>query len=107
MIVLWWVAPLVVATVAGGRRLPFGEAAAIWSGALGWMGLGCALNARRCHRLHCYISGPALLLGAVACALIATGLVNLGPRALAYTTWSALGLTAASFLPEIVWRRYA
>jgi len=26
----------------------------------------CVLNARRCHRLHCYISGPVFLLGAVA-----------------------------------------
>ena len=35
----------------------------IMAGALAWMGLGCVLNARRCHRRHCYYSGPIFQIG--------------------------------------------
>lgn len=30
----------------------------VWAAAFAWMGVGCSLNPRRCHRLHCYISAP-------------------------------------------------
>jgi hypothetical protein len=47
-----------------------------------WKGTGCILNARRCRRLHCYISGPAFYLGAAALALFTSGLALLEPHSL-------------------------
>ena len=37
--------------------------------ALFWAGAACAVNAYRCGRLHCYITGPLLLLGGLAILL--------------------------------------
>jgi hypothetical protein len=36
----------------------------LWAGAFGVMGTGCVINARRCHRLHCYFTGPLFLAAA-------------------------------------------
>jgi hypothetical protein len=46
----WWVpqAAIVVALIA-----PVPLRAAVWIGALMWMGTACVLNARRCGRTHC------------------------------------------------------
>ncbi len=37
----------------------------IWSPALLIMGTACLVNAARCGRLHCYLTGPVLVLAAV------------------------------------------
>ena len=36
----------------------------LWAGAFCVMGIGCLINARRCHRLHCYFTGPLFLAAA-------------------------------------------
>ena len=41
----------------------------VWSTALMWMGLACVVNALRCGRIHCYLTGPFFLLMAVATVL--------------------------------------
>src|SRR5689334_10304788 len=56
--ILWWCLPLGAATVVNVVALSPSLVAAAWSVAFSWMGTGCILNARRCSRLHCYISGP-------------------------------------------------
>src|SRR5215469_3413119 len=43
------------------------------------MGVGCLVNADRCGRLHCYLTGPLFLLAAVFVALSAFGVVTLRP----------------------------
>jgi hypothetical protein len=101
---VWWVLPPAAAW-ASDWLLP-GTSAWVWSIALAWMGLGCALNAYRCHRLHCFISAPAFLLGAGAAALIASGAVAWGPHALGNVTSAVIVIVALSFLPEWVWRKY-
>lgn len=80
--------------------------AGVWVVAFAWMGIGCLLNARRCHRLHCFISGPALLLGAVAVGLLGAGAVNLGPHALNNTISLTLVGALLSFVPEAIWGKY-
>lgn len=42
------------------------------------MGIACLINARRCGRLHCFVTGPLFLIGAVATALDAFEITNLG-----------------------------
>jgi hypothetical protein len=106
-IAIWWVMPVVVGNVADHLPLSQGLTALVWAAALVWMGLGCLLNARRCHRRHCYVSGPVLLSGAVVVALLGWGVVTLGPNGLSLTLWTTFGLVLLSFLPELIWGKYA
>lgn len=106
-LLLWWVLPFALAEATNFMALTTAQAAFAWGGAMAWMGVGCVLNAIRCHRLHCYIAGPALLIGAAVAALIGSDAVDLGPHALSYTTIVALALAMISFAPEFVWRKYA
>jgi len=77
--IIWWSLPLGVGLAANFFTLSPRATAIIWMVSFVWMGTGCILNARRCHRLHCYISGPAFLLGAAALGLFAAGITVLGP----------------------------
>jgi len=70
------------------------------------MATGCLLNARRCHRLHCYISGPVLLLGGLFAGLVAAGAFGLGIQAFNNAVSATLILALLSFVPEFVWKRY-
>ena len=101
---VWWL-PLGIGVAA----LLFGLApratAAIWAFLFVWMGAGCVWNAARCGRLHCYISGPVFLLGALAMVLMASGVV-LSPHALNNAVSFTLLFALLSFLPEMIWRRY-
>ena len=68
-----------------------------------WAGLGCVVNARRCGRFHCHVTGPLYLGLGVASALIGLGVIQM--------TWIwvagifAVG-TAAAYLPEFLGWRY-
>ena len=81
-------------------------AALVWILSFVWMGTGCLLNARRCHRLHCYISGPAFFLGAATLAFFAAGVALLGPHSLNNIVGVTLAVVLLSFVPEMVWRQY-
>ena len=85
---VWWCLPLVIGFASNFFSMAARATALVWMASFIWMGTGCTLNARRCHRLHCYISGPAFFLGAAALALFAAGIALL------------------SFLPEMIWRKY-
>jgi hypothetical protein len=103
---LAWCLPLGIGLATRLLGVPSRIGAGIWAVLFVWMGVACFVNARRCHRLHCYISGPVFLLGAVATGLLAFG-VPLGPHALNNTVSIALVLALLSFVPEVIWRRYA
>lgn len=102
----WWCLPLGIGLAANFLALATRGAATIWAILFVWMGTGCILNARRCHRLHCYISGPTFLLGAAVLGLLAAGLVALGPHALDNIVGITLVVALLSFIPEI-WKKYA
>jgi hypothetical protein len=102
----WWCLPLGVGFAANLLALPARGIALIWVVLFLWMGTGCILNARRCHRLHCYISGPTFLLGAVALGLLAAGFLAFGPHALNNIVGATLLVALLSFIPEI-WKKYA
>jgi hypothetical protein len=53
--------------------------AAIWVGALAWMGIACILNARRCGRTHCRFTGPYYLAMTIPVLVLGAGIVSLGP----------------------------
>jgi hypothetical protein len=104
---LWWCLPLAIGFAANFFALAARAVALIWMVSFFWMGTGCILNARRCHRLHCYISGPAFFLGAAALGLFAAGVPPLGPHSLNNIIGVTLGIALLSFLPEMVWRKYS
>jgi len=56
---------------------------------------GCLLNAKRCHRVHCYISGPVLLSGAVFAGLVASGAVKVDQHTFKQRRRRDLGAGAA------------
>jgi hypothetical protein len=104
--ILWWGLPLAAGLSVEFLRLPSLAKTAVWSAALAWMGAGCALNARRCHRLHCYFSAPILLLGAFAALLTGLGITPLGPRSAHPLINVTLVLAFLTFLAEPVWGKY-
>ena len=106
-VMVWWVLPLAFGMSAGLLQLPHRAGAAVWAAAFAWMATGCLLNAARCHRLHCYISGPILLVGAIGVGLVAAGVVDPGTRMFSITVNAVLVLALLSFVPELVWKRYA
>ena len=61
-----------------------------WQSARPWLftpslavaGCACLVNAARCGRLHCFITGPLFLLGALVALLNAVGVVAVDERAL-------------------------
>ena len=103
---LWWCLPLGLGLAANFLALPVRGTAIIWVILFVWMGTGCILNALRCHRLHCYVSGPTFLLGAVVLGFLATGLLAFGPHALNNIVGVTLVIALLSFVPEI-WKKYA
>lgn len=83
--------------------------AVLWAVALTWMGLACILNALRCGRLHCYLTGPFFLFMAVASLLHGFGIVWLGTHGF---LWLALALIVVGgglfwYVPERIWGRYS
>jgi hypothetical protein len=100
----WWGLPILIAMSTSAAGLPLRAVAFIWTGAFVWMGTGCLLNALRCHRLHCYISGPVLLAGAAAAALIGFGILS--GHMLNVVVWTTTGLVILSFAPETVFGAY-
>ena len=79
----------------------------VWPAALTFMGLACLLNARRCGRVHCFVTGPFFLLLALVGLLYGLGVLPLGARG-----WSMLsiGLVVGSVVlicvPEWLFGRY-
>lgn len=87
-------------------RPPVEWTTVILSACFAWMGLGCAMNARRCHRRHCYYASPILLAGAALTSLVGFGVVDLGPDGLIYVTWGTFASVALTFLPEKIHGKY-
>lgn len=103
---VWWCLPLAVGAAANYFGSLPRAIALVWTVSFVWMGTGCLLNARRCHRLHCYVSGPAFFLGAAALGLFAAGIALFGPHSLNNIVGATLAVVLLSFVPEMDWRKY-
>ena len=79
----------------------------VWPTLLTFMGVACLLNARRCGRIHCYLTGPFFLILAGVALLYGTSILPFGA-----TGWSALSAAFAigslllCCVPEWFLRRY-
>ncbi len=101
-----WGGPIVLMLSMNFMNLPIEWTTAVLVACLAWMGLGCAINARRCHRRHCYYASPVLLAGAFLTLLVGLGIVDLGGDGLIYVTWGTFALVALTFLPEKIYGKY-
>lgn len=100
---LWWCLPLCLGILAN-VLLPSPRIAAVaWAVVFAWMGTGCVLNALRCRRLHCYLSGPVFFLGALAAGLLAA---EVFATRLSSIVSATLLLALLSFVPETLWDRH-
>ena len=71
----------------------------LWVPAFVVMGVGCLLNAARCGRTHCYVTGPLFLLAAVYVALSAFGIVPLHPGLFLLVVLGACCLAMCAEIP--------
>ena len=99
--------PAIAMVATADSRVGGGWRTAFWAAALSIVGTACLANAVRCGRLHCYITGPFLLVMAVVSLLYGFGVLPLGGNG-----WNAIGLTvligaiALSCLPEMFFGKY-
>ena len=103
---LWWLPGIALVATAS---LGFGAGwrTVVWTAALSIMATACFVNAVRCGRVHCYMTGPFFLAMAVVTLLYGLGLVPLGRNG-----WNLIGLTillgaiALYWLPELLFGKY-
>ena len=101
-----WGAPIAVMLSLNFLRLPLAWTTIILTTCFAWMGVGCAINARKCHRRHCYYASPVLLLGALLTLSVGFDVIDLGPYGLMYVTWGTFVLVLLTFVPEKLLGKY-
>jgi hypothetical protein len=104
---LVWGVPILTMVTSNFIDLPIRRASLVFTACFVWMGIGCAVNAFRCHRRHCYFTGPVFLLGAVLTFLVGFGIIDLGQNGFSYTVWGTIIIAGIAYLPEKIWGRYA
>ena len=75
----------------------------LWTPAFLIAGVACVMNAARCGRVHCYITGPLYLLAAIVTFLAGMGFV---PLRSGWIGCAVLGGTLLAYLPEWVRGKY-
>lgn len=105
-VIVWWGVPVALGVSTNFLDLSPAHTALTWAGAFAWMGTGCALNALRCGRRHCFFAGPVLWLGSIAAGLAALGVIS-GRDALGEVVNGTVALAALSWLSECIWGSYA
>jgi len=104
--ILYWV-PAIAIVVAGAPAISSGWRTVVWTVALATMGVACIVNALRCGRVHCYLTGPFFLLMAPIALLYGLGVLHLGGNG-----WNLLdvmtliGAIALWCLPEMFLGKY-
>lgn len=88
--------------LAAGWLLPSARPV-LWSVGLAAAGILCVVNAARCARLHCHITGPVFLLGSLLSILNAARVISV--------SWNFLGLgvlagVAIGYAPELIVGKY-
>lgn len=99
--------PVVAMVVAGSSAFSGSWRTIVWTVALGIMGAACTVNAVRCGRVHCYITGPFFSVMALTTLLYGLGILPLGQSG-----WNLIGLTilvgaiVLCCLPEMFFGKY-
>jgi len=99
--------PVAAIVLSGGLNIGDFWRAVVWAACLGVMGVACLVNASRCGRVHCYFTGPFLIV--MALAALSYGL---GAPALGRAGWNwiggvtVVGAVLLSCVPELLFGRY-
>ena len=99
--------PVAVIVLSGNLPIANRWRAGVWALCLGIMAVGCLVNALRCGRMHCYFTGPFLILMGLACLLYGFGALPLGANGWSWISGVTVG--GAAFLgcvPELLFGRY-
>lgn len=103
---VYWL-PTIAIVLAGIPAISNGWRTLVWTVALLTMGAACTVNALRCGRVHCYLTGPFFLIMAVVALSYGLGILHLGGNG-----WNLLGLItlvgaiALWCLPEMLLGKY-
>ena len=103
---VFWL-PAIAIVVAAGSEFSNNWRTIVWTVALCIMGAACIANARRCGRVHCFITGPFFLVMALVTLLYGLGVVPLGRNG-----WNLIGMIiligaiVLCCLPEMFLGRY-
>lgn len=104
---LLWVLPPVAMMVAVFAGTSHSQVSVVWTVCLLVMSAGCFVNAIRCGRLHCALTGPFFLLMAVSTLLYGLEVLSLGDFG-----WELIGAVTAAggltlkYVPEALWGKY-
>ena len=107
--IIWlWGVPIAIiitgSVLNGVHVLSLTSAGIMWTIATLWIGIGCVINAWHCGRVHCLIDGVLFPLLSLVGLLNVLGIVSLNWNAYWAIFLVILGL---SFVPELVWKKYA
>ncbi len=86
--------------------LPFQITVLIMAGIYVWMGLACVINAGRCGRLHCYVSGPIFLMGSAGVLVSGFGIIGATGAFLNEIVWGTALLAISTYGLEWIWGPY-
>jgi uncharacterized membrane protein HdeD (DUF308 family) len=99
--------PIIAIAIAGRAQVSNGWRTIVWTIALAVMGATCVVNAVRCGRVHCYLTGPFFLLMAVVTLLFGIGIVPLGRNGWNLIRLSMLaGAIMLCCVPELILGKY-
>lgn len=96
---LYWL-PAIEIVAVGPLAISSAWRAVVWTVALATMGTACIVNALRCGRVHCYLTGPFFFLMALAALSYGLGILHLGGNG-----WNLLGLIPSRAGTTGRWRR--
>jgi hypothetical protein len=103
---LFWL-PIVILFVSGFFEIGQGWRTSVWVVALGIMGGTCVINALRCGRVHCYLTGPFFLGMAIVVLLYGLGVISLGTEGWNFIGAAVIiGAVVLIYLPEALLGKY-
>src|SRR5258708_26954157 len=103
--ILVWIVPAIILAVTAIHGGPY--LVVVWPVLLTFMGAACLLNAKRCGRLHCFVTGPYFLLLAGLSLLYGLGIAPLGPRGWQWLVDALLvGGCVLTCVPEWLFGKY-
>ena len=109
MNILIWIVPtiILVATVYVDKHIVESYLVVIWPVLLTFMGVACLVNARRCGRLHCFITGPFFLILAALSLLYGLGIIPLGMYGWQWLVYIlVIGSCVLTCVPEWLFGKY-
>jgi hypothetical protein len=99
--------PIAIIALSGNFDIGNQARGVVWAACLGIMATGCLANARRCGRVHCYFTGPFLLLMALASLSYGFGWLPLGGGKWNFIAGITLGgAVILGCVPELLFGKY-